>query len=60
MNITYSPGSIVACRDRTWVVLPSDFSDIIRLRPLAGSESEICGIFTPLEENITWARFPRS
>ena len=58
MNITYSPGSIVACRDRTWVVLPSDLSDIIRLRPLAGSESEICGIFTPLEPDIKNAQFP--
>ncbi len=58
MNITYSPGSIVACRDRTWVVLPSDLSDIVRLRPLAGSESEICGIFTPLEKDIKDAQFP--
>jgi hypothetical protein len=48
MTTTYTPGSIVACRDRTWVVLPSDLSDIIRLRPLTGSESEICGVFTLL------------
>ena len=58
MTVAYSPGSIVACRDRQWVVLPSDLSDIIRLRPLSGNESEICGIFTPLEKNITSARFP--
>ena len=58
MTTSYSPGAIVACRDRTWVVLPSDLSDIIRLRPLAGSESEICGIFTPLETNIRDAQFP--
>lgn len=58
MNIHYSPGSIVACRDRTWVVLPSDLLDIIRLRPLAGNESEICGIYTLLENNITSAQFP--
>ncbi len=58
MNITYSPGSIVACRDRTWVVLPSDKSDIIRLRPLAGNEEEICGIFLPLEKDIKGAQFP--
>lgn len=58
MNISYSPGSIVACRDRTWVVLPSDLLDIVRLRPLAGSESEICGIFTPLEKDIKDAKFP--
>ena len=58
MTVAYSPGSIVACRDRQWVVLPSDLSDIIRLRPLSGNESEICGIFTPLENNITSAQFP--
>lgn len=58
MNITYSPGSIVACRDRQWVVLPSDLLDIIRLRPLSGNESEICGIYTPLENNISSAQFP--
>ncbi|MGL6344364.1 MAG: SNF2-related protein, partial [Waterburya sp.] len=58
MTVTYSPGSIVACRDRTWVVLPSDLTDIIRLRPLSGNESEICGIFTLLENNITSAQFP--
>lgn len=58
MTVAYSPGSIVACRDRTWVVLPSDLSDIIRLRPLSGNESEICGIYTRLENNITSAQFP--
>ncbi|MDB9312225.1 helicase-related protein [Spirulina sp. CS-785/01] len=53
------PGSIVACRDRTWVVLPSANPDIIRLRPLSGNEEQICGIFTPLElEPITPAQFP--
>lgn len=58
MTVAYSPGSIVTCRDRTWVVLPSDLLDIIRLRPLAGNESEICGIYTLLENNITSAQFP--
>ncbi len=58
MTIAYTPGSIVTCRERTWVVLPSDLSDIIRLRPLSGNESEICGIFTPLENNIRSAQFP--
>ena len=58
MTITYTPGSIVACRDRTWVVLPSDLENIIRLRPLSGNESEVCGIFTSLEKNIKSAQFP--
>ncbi|MGK7949962.1 MAG: helicase-related protein [Xenococcaceae cyanobacterium] len=58
MTITHKPGSIVTCRDRTWVVLPSDLAEIIRLRPLAGNESEVCGIFTRLEQNIRDAEFP--
>ncbi|MDJ0571107.1 MAG: helicase-related protein [Pleurocapsa sp. MO_192.B19] len=61
MTTAYIPGSIVACRDRQWVVLPSDINKIIRLRPLSGNEAEICGIFTDLESEfnkIDSARFP--
>ena len=61
MTTTYTPGSIVACRDRQWVVLPSDIEEIIRLRPLSGNEAEICGIFTDLESEfnkINSAQFP--
>ena len=61
MTTAYVPGSIVACRDRQWVVLPSDIEKIIRLRPLSGNEAEICGIFTDLESEfnkIDSAQFP--
>ncbi len=61
MTTTYTAGSIVACRDRQWVVLPSDIQEIIRLRPLSGNEAEICGIFTDLEgefNKIDSAQFP--
>jgi hypothetical protein len=40
----YPFGSLVRIRERDWVVLPSDDTDILCLRPLSGSESEICGI----------------
>ncbi len=54
------PGSIVTCRNRQWVILPSDLNDVIRLRPLSGNEDEILGIFDPLQlENITPAQFPQ-
>lgn len=54
-----SPGSIVTCRSRQWVVLPSDIKDVIRLRPLSGNEDEILGIFDPLElESLAPAQFP--
>ena len=61
MTVSHTPGSIVACRDRQWVVLPSDIEEIIRLRPLSGNEAEICGIFTDLEtefNKIDSAQFP--
>ena len=54
-----SPGVVVTCRDRQWVVLPSDTPDLIRLRPLSGNESQICGIYRPLDlEEIESAQFP--
>ena len=35
--------------ERDWVVLPSDDVQIICLRPLSGSESEMCGIYRAIE-----------
>lgn len=53
------PGSVVRCRQRQWVILPSDNPDIIRLRPLSGSEEQICGLFRPLAlEDLEDAQFP--
>lgn len=42
-------GSLVRIRERDWVVLPSDDTDIVCLRPLSGGESEICGIHREIE-----------
>ncbi|MBE9053236.1 DEAD/DEAH box helicase [Nostocales cyanobacterium LEGE 11386] len=57
LNLT--PGSIVSCRNRQWVVLPTDNLDIIRLRPLSGNEDEIAGIYRGLNlENLEPATFP--
>lgn len=61
MTVTSNPmpGSIVTCRNRQWVVLPAESSDIIRLRPLSGNEDQICGIYRPLGlEEIAGAQFP--
>jgi superfamily II DNA or RNA helicase len=58
MKDLVEPGVIVSCRNRQWVVLPSDDSNLIRLRPLSGNESQICGIFTPLESSLEPAQFP--
>ena len=53
-----SPGAIVRCRQRQWVVLPNHQADIIRLRPLSGFEEESCGIYLPLEPELEPADFP--
>ena len=53
-----SPGAIVRCRQRQWVVLPNHQADIVRLRPLSGLEEESCGIYLPLEPEIEPADFP--
>lgn len=55
-------GSIVKCRNREWVVVPSDNEAVTLLRPLTGSEKEQCGISRLLMEKgldrIEPARFP--
>ena len=46
---SFPTGSIVRCRDREWVVQPSDLTDVLMLRPLGGSPDEVTGIYLPLE-----------
>ncbi|MFQ3582306.1 MAG: helicase-related protein [Chloracidobacterium sp.] len=61
------PGSIVRCRDREWVVLPTDADDIIALRPLTGATEQVVKLHRQLmnlvgyalpTERITPAAFP--
>ena len=55
----YTIGSLVRVRDRDWVVLPSDDPDVLRLRPLSGSEAEVCGIHSAIEGgDVQQAQFP--
>lgn len=57
-----SVGSIVKCRNREWVVLPSADEELYLLRPLAGSEHETIGIHYRLAtlglDRIEPAHFP--
>jgi len=57
-----SVGSIVKCRNREWVVLPSPDENLYLLRPLAGTEHETIGIHYDLEnlglDYIEPAHFP--
>ena len=47
---TYPPGALVRARSRDWVVLPPDEPDVVRLRPVDGSDAEAVGIYLPLEQ----------
>ncbi|MEJ5349440.1 MAG: DEAD/DEAH box helicase [Desulfosoma sp.] len=51
MSVQMAVGSIVRCRGREWVVLPSREPEVIYLRPVAGDEDEACGIYHPLVED---------
>lgn len=56
---TFAMGSLVRCREREWVVLPSDDADLLLLRPLGAGESDICGIYLPLKlDTVEPATFP--
>jgi len=55
----FTIGSLVRAREREWVVLPSDDPEVLRLRPLSGSESEVCGIHKAIEgSDVQPAEFP--
>lgn len=46
----FAVGSLVKVRGREWVVLPESTDAVLVIRPLAGSEHEVTGIHTQLEE----------
>ncbi|MBI2323026.1 MAG: DEAD/DEAH box helicase family protein, partial [Chloroflexi bacterium] len=45
----FAIGSLVQARGREWVVLPSDDPEVLRLRPLGGTDEDACGLYLPLE-----------
>lgn len=47
-----NPGSIVHCRNRDWVLLPSDHPDIRLLRPLTGATDDVVAIHQGLSDLI--------
>lgn len=53
----FAVGSIVKCRDREWIVQPSDTPDVLMLRPLGGADTPV-GIYLPLEgDKVSSASF---
>lgn len=48
MHETFQPGSLVRLRNRDWIVMPSDDSKLLLVKPLGGADEETTGIFLPL------------
>ena len=48
--MSFAVGSLVKARGREWVVLPESGEELLVLRPLGGTDYEITGIHTGLEE----------
>lgn len=58
-SATYSPGSLVRARGREWIVLTGSTQDVIRVRPISGSEEDQTLIHLGLEaEPVREASFP--
>ncbi len=58
---TFSPGMLVKLRNRDWVVLPSESSDLLVVKPLGGADEETTAIYLPLgfdEDKPKPAEFP--
>jgi len=49
---TFEVGALVRCREREWVVLPSESEDLLLLRPLGGSGNEQIGIYLPITKAL--------
>lgn len=48
--MTFAVGSLVTARGREWVVLPESTEEIVVARPLGGTDDEVAGFHTSLEE----------
>lgn len=48
-------GSLVTARGREWVVLPGSDTDFLVLRPLAGGDDDVAGVF--VDEGVSHATF---
>jgi superfamily II DNA or RNA helicase len=55
----FSPGSLVRARGREWIVLAGSNPEVLRVRPVSGSEEDQTRILVALEnEPVTEASFP--
>jgi superfamily II DNA or RNA helicase len=61
MAALLQPGKLISLRGRDWVVLPSDDTDLLVVKPLGGSDDETTGIYLPFaidHDTPRDARFP--
>jgi superfamily II DNA or RNA helicase len=57
--VEYGPGTLVRARGREWIVLAGSDSEVLRVRPVSGSEDDQTLIHVGLEpEQVTLASFP--
>ncbi|MBL8618290.1 MAG: helicase SNF2, partial [Deltaproteobacteria bacterium] len=55
----FTPGSLVHARGREWIVLSGSDAEVLRLRPVTGSEEDFTVVRVDLEpEPVRPARFP--
>src|SRR5262245_2037301 len=47
-----TPGSIVRCRNRDWVLLPSDDDNLLSLRPLTGATDDVVAVHKGLAKLV--------
>ena len=55
------PGKLIRTRGREWVILPSDDKDLLRIKPLGGTEEETTCIYLPFQfpnEKLEEVYFP--
>ncbi|HQP36942.1 MAG TPA: helicase-related protein, partial [Polyangiaceae bacterium] len=58
-QMTYGPGSLIRARGREWIVLTGSGAEVLRVRPVSGSEEDQTLIHVGLEaEPVTQASFP--
>ncbi len=58
MSTTFSPGDLVRARGREWVAMPYPDEQLLKLRPLSGSEADTTLLDPGLESSpVEHARF---
>jgi superfamily II DNA or RNA helicase len=45
----YAPGTLIRIRERDWVVLLKEDDNVLRIRPVDGSDEDAVGLFLPFE-----------